>query len=247
MKLSKFGVAAVVLILAMVACNIPSAEQVPLPSDAQTAAALTVQAILTVSVTASSTSTAVAATITPTFSTPMLTVKEQTNCRKGPGEDYEIVFTYLPNKKLTILGRYDPGNFWLVKSDEVSSGQCWLWGQYVEVTGSYWTVPSVTPPPTATGAPPLAPAFEKWNYNCTYNGVNSDLNVTLLWTDRATNETGYRIVRNGELLVELAANSTSYVDVIAVDIGENATYRVDAYNSSGASSTSTITLSCSGS
>lgn len=260
MKISKLGLAVLFLILAMLACNLPSAEQVPSQSDAQTAAALTVQAILTIPVTPSATdepqsiiaitpsptitATAVKATITPTFSTPMLTVKEQTNCRKGPGQDYDIVFTYLPEKKLTILGRYDPGNFWLVKSDESPNGQCWLWGEYVEVTGSYWVVSSVTPPPTATKSPPLAPAFDKWTYNCTYNGVNNDLNVTLIWTDRSDNETGYRIIRDGAQIAELPANSTTYADVIAVDTGKGATYRVDAYNASGTSSTSTVPLKC---
>ncbi len=260
MKHSKQVIAGLTLIAAMLACNLPSAEQVPLPSDAQTAAALTVQAMLTVPVTPSATTepqsiipitpsataTTVKATITPTFSTPMLTVKEQTNCRKGPGQDYEIVFTYMPKTKLTILGRYDPGNFWLVKSPESPGGQCWLWGEYVEVTGSYWVVQSVTPPATATKAPPDAPTFAKWDYNCTYNGVNSDLNVTLQWTDHADNETGYRVIRNGEQLVELPANSSSYADVIALDSGKSVTYRIDAYNATGTSSTSTITLSCNG-
>jgi hypothetical protein len=257
MKISRFGAAAIVLLLAILACNLPAAEQVPPPSGAQTAAALTVQAMLTIPVspsatepqsvipiTPSATATVVTATITPTYSTPMLIVKEQTNCRKGPGEEYEIVFTYLPNKKLTIIGRYDPGNFWLVKSDESPTGQCWLWGQYVDVSGSYWVVPSVTPPPTSTKAPPLAPAYDKWNYFCTYNGINNDLNVTLIWTDRATDEAGYRIIRNGEQLVELPANSTTYTDVIAVDTGKGTTYRVDAYNDAGVSSTSTISLKC---
>src|SRR5512140_3418054 len=99
MKISNFGLAVLFLILAMLACNLPAAEQVPPPSDAQTAAALTVQAMLPVPVTpsateqqsviaitlsATATTTAAGATITPTYSTPMLTVKEQTNCRKGP-------------------------------------------------------------------------------------------------------------------------------------------------------------------
>jgi hypothetical protein len=259
MKISRFGIAIIILLLAMLACNLPAPEQVPPPSDAQTAAALTVQAMLTVPVTPSATeaqsvlpvtpsatATGVKATITPTYSTPMLTVKEQTNCRTGPGQDYKIVFTYLPKKQLVILGRYDPTNFWLVKSPESPGGQCWMWGEYVELTGSYWVVQSVTPPATATAAPPNAPTFAKWDYNCTYNGVNSDLNVTLLWTDHADNETGYRVIRNGEQLVELPANSSSYADVIALDSGKNVTYRIDAYNVTGTSSTSMITLSCSG-
>ena len=262
MKLSKHGLAGILLIAAMLACNLPTREQVYSPSDAQTAAALTVQALLTIpvkpsatepqsliAVTPSPTATvtvtaANTATITPTYSVPMLTIKEQTNCRKGPGQDYEIVFTYLPDKKLTILGRYDPGNFWLVKSAESPTGQCWLWGEYVELAGSYWVAPSVTPPPTSTKAPPNAPGFQKWDYFCTFNGVNNDLNVTLKWTDWADNETGYRVIRDGEQLAELPANSNTYTDIVAVDIGESASYRVDAYNASGTSSTSTISIKC---
>jgi hypothetical protein len=257
MKFLKYSVTAVFLILALFACNLPTAEQLPPPSDAQTAAALTVQALLTVPVTPSATepqsvipvtpsatATTLAATITPTYSTPMLTVKEQTNCRTGPGEAYQIVFTYLPNKKLEILGRYDQGNFWLVKSAESPGGQCWLWGEYVEVTGSYWAVSSVTPPPTATKAPPNAPTYQKWDYFCTYNGVNSDINVTLIWTDHSDNETGYRVIRDGQMLVELPPNSTTYTDKVAVDSGESATYRIDAYNATGTTSTSTISLKC---
>ena len=259
MKFSRHGLAIFTLILAMLACNLPSTEQATPASDAQTAAAMTVQSLLVVTpatltstvsptvipATISATVTPGSkATITPTYSAPILTVKEQTNCRKGPGQDYEIVFTYLPGKRLSILGRYDPGNFWLVKSDESPAGQCWLWGEYVEVVGSYWVVPSVTPPPTSTIAPPQAPAFQKWTYFCSFNGVNSDLNVTLIWTDRADNETGYRIIRDGEQIAELPANTTTYTDVVAVDTGESANYRVDVYNSTGTSSSTTVPLKC---
>jgi len=71
-------------------------------------------------------------TITPSVSvnsTPMLTVREATNCRSGPGTDYEIVFTYTAGTKLEIAGRYEPENFWLVKSAESPTGLCWMWGE----------------------------------------------------------------------------------------------------------------------
>ena len=121
-----------VLISVTLACNMPF-EQVAPPNEIQTAAALTLQVIFTPSA-ASITSTpratttvsplitqtlstvgSPATTITPTYSVPMLTVQESTNCRTGPGEEYEVVSTYLTGKKLEIVGRYDPGNFWLVK------------------------------------------------------------------------------------------------------------------------------------
>jgi len=183
-------------------------------------------------------------TITPTFSTPMLIVIQQTNCREGPGQDYEVVFTYLPRAQLTILGRYETDNYWLVKSDKSPTGSCWLWGEYVEVSGSYWVVPGVTPPPTATPAPPLAPSFQNWDYTCSYNGVNNDLNVILKWSDKSNNEAGFRLYRDGDVLVDLPAGSTTFTDTVAVDSGQGTGYRVEAYNVTGSASTSTITITC---
>src|SRR5918995_3727300 len=155
------------LILAILACNMPF-EQFSPPNDVQTAAALTLQAMLTPSPTLTASTPIITATasprvtrtapsvagsatisITPTYSVPMLTVQESTYCRTGPGEEYEVIFTYLNGKELEIVGRYDPGNFWLVKSNESPNGTCWLWGGFVEVTGSYWAVASITPPPPA--------------------------------------------------------------------------------------------------
>jgi len=130
-----------VLLAAILACNMPF-EQVPPPSQVQTAAALTLQALLTPSITLTAKSTpaithtasprvtatlstnSLTGTITPTYSVPILTVRESTNCRAGPGEDYEVIFTYLKGKELEIAVRYDPGNFWLVKSSDSPTGNC---------------------------------------------------------------------------------------------------------------------------
>lgn len=251
--------ALVSLIASIVSCNLPGREP-PLSVDDQAAtiiaATLTEEArsgtsipiAATSSRTPSPTSTASpnapSATITPTFSIPLLTVIEQTNCRTGPGQDYEVVFTYLPNAKLVILGRYEIENYWLVKSDESPTGSCWLWGEYVEVSGSYWVVPSVTPPPTATLAPPLAPSFQNWDYTCTFNGINNDLDVILEWSDKSNNETGFRVYRDGGLIADLPAGSGSYADTVDVNSGQNTSYRVEAYNVTGSASTSTIAIAC---
>jgi hypothetical protein len=196
------------------------------------------------SLTSTTNPNAATATITPTYSVPMLTVREQTNCRAGPGQDYEVVFTYLPNAKLEIVGNYGIENYWLVKSNESLTGQCWLWGEYVEVSGSYWAVSSVTPPPTSTQPPPNAPTFQSWDYTCTFNGINNDLNVILTWSDKSNNETGYRVFRDGGLVAELPAGSATYADKIAVNSGQGVGYRVEAYNVTGTASTSTISITC---
>jgi hypothetical protein len=170
----------------------------------------------------------------------MLTVRESTNCRTGPGEEYEIVFTYLTGRELEIVGRYDPGNFWLVKSNESPAGTCWLWGEFVDVTGSYWAVASVTPPPTATGAPPSSPIILEWNFSC----EAGTLNFTVTWRDTATDETSYRIFRNGEGIAELPANSTTYTDLYNVDADESVEYYVQAFSPAGTANTSIMRMRC---
>jgi len=257
MKFSKQTLAGMLLIAAMFACNLPGTAPQAIAPDIQTAAALTLQAILTPSLTATveqqsvqtsvvlnKTATATGAptgTITPTYSVPMLTVLEQTNCRTGPGQSYEVIFTYLKGKQLEIVGRYPPEDYWLVKSAESATGTCWLWGEYVEVTGSYWVVASVTPPPTATPSLPIAPAI-KWEFNCDY--AAGQMEVAFTWTDNATNETGYRVLRNDQPIVELPANTTNYKDMYAFDAGEKVNYQIEVYNITGPVRSAVISVTC---
>jgi len=254
----KISFSALVLIAAMMACNTP-VEQVAPPGEIQTSAALTLQVIFTPSATSatvapevtntitplitetSSAAGSPTATITPTYSVPMLTVRESTNCRTGPGENYDVVITYLTGKQLEIIGRYDPANFWLVKSNESPTGTCWLWGQYVEVVGSYWTVASVTPPPTATGAPPRGPGIVKWEFFC--SGGTLSFNVT--WADNAKDETGYRVFRNGEQVAELPPDSTTYTDNVAVSGDQSLEYYIQVYSPTGIANSSVMRMKCS--
>ena len=255
----KVGFSALVLILALLACSLP-VEQFPPPDQIQTAAALTLQSMLTPSVvstpspaaftatsspsvteTASEDSSSTA-TITPTYSVPILTVLESTNCRAGPGEEYEVIATYITGKELEIVGRYDTGNFWLVEASESPTGTCWLWGEFAEITGSYWTVASVTPPATATGAPPDAPIILEWNFFC----EAGMLNFTVTWRDNANNESGYRIFRNGEGIVELPANTTTYTDLYDVSGDQSVEYYIQVFSPSGTANTSIMRMRCGG-
>jgi hypothetical protein len=151
------------------------------------------------------------------------------------------VITYLTGKKLEIVGRYDPGNFWLVKSNESPAGTCWLWGQYTQVAGSYWTVASVTPPPTTTSAPPRGPGIVKWEFFCSTGTLT--FNVT--WADNARDETGYRIFRNGEQLAELPPDSTTYTDNVAVSGDESLEYYIQVYSPTGTANSSVMRMKCS--
>jgi len=240
------------VIFLLTSCNLPSPEQVPPPSDVQTAAALTLQAILTPSITPTvqaallpdtpTSTVGPTGTITPTYSVPMLKVLEQTNCRTGPGQDYEVVYTYLQWKELEIIGAYSQENYWLVKSDDSPGGSCWLWGEYVEVSGSYWVVPSLTPPPTATLPPPNAPSVQKWDFFC--STVSGTMEVTILWTDRASDETGYRVIRDNVVVAELPADASKYTETISLNSGESVTYFIEVYNATGAVRSTPIKLTC---
>jgi len=178
--------------------------------------------------------------MTPTYSVPILTVRESTNCRTGPGEAYEVIFTYLTGKELEIVGRYDPGDFWLVKSNESPTGTCWLWGEFVEVTGSYWAVSSVTPPPTVTARPPRAPGIQEWEFFCS----DGALTFTVIWVDNANNETGYRVFRNGEQLVELPADTITYTDSYDLSADESVEYYLQVYGPSGSANSSIMRMRC---
>ena len=246
------------LVFSISACNLPGGGQpLSVNDQAATIIAATLQAgnengadvpitatasqtqLPLVSATAASTN-GPTATITPTFSTPTLTVIEQTNCREGPGQDYEVVFTYLPNAKLVILGRYETENYWLVKSDYSPTGNCWLWGEFVEVSGSYWVVPSVTPPATSTPKPPQAPSIQNWEFSCNLG----QMTITIDWADRSNNETGYRVLRDVNAIIELPPNSTFFSETIALQAGDSAEYIIQVFNSTDEVNSNPVKLTC---
>ncbi|MBN1453244.1 MAG: SH3 domain-containing protein [Anaerolineales bacterium] len=250
MKTNRIALTGLVSLLLMLsACNFPGTSSEPsLDEQAATIVALTLTAAQTGtpsktpqpanSPTLSITRTP-SPTITPTYSVPLLTINEPTNCRTGPGQSYDILFTFNPGATVEIVGRYPTNNYWTVKVQGLNE-PCWIWGEYSTASGSYWAVPSVTPPATATASPPAAPSIANWEYLCGFGNAT----VNLKWTDRAENESGYRIYRNDEQVTELAPNSNAFSEVIDVEEGEDITYRIETFNSTGAASSSTISFSC---
>lgn len=236
------------LLLVVSACNFPEASSdLSLDEQAATIVAMTLEAqnstptlentplpTFTLAVTKTPTPT-----ITPTYSVPLLTVNEPTNCRTGPGQSYDVLFTLLAGASVEIVGRYPTNNYWTVKVQGLDE-PCWIWGEYSTASGSYWTVPSAMPPATVTASPPGAPSISNWEYTCGFGNAT----ISLEWSDRAENESGYRIYRNDELVADLPPNSNAYSEVIVLEGSETIAYRIEAYNSTGASSSSTISISC---
>jgi hypothetical protein len=220
------------------ACNLPGGNAPQ--ADMMTAAAMTVQAAIAVTPLASPTAESQVANATPTSHVPaMLSVGDVTNCRSGPGRDYERIVQIQPGQQVEIIGVFPP-DYYVVNAQ---AGVCWIAAEFSTPTGNYQTVPTVTAPPTPQGNIPEAPTFPKngWTYFCYGAGL---ADITLTWNDKANNETGYRILRNGEVVVELPANSTNFAETINLASGQSVGYQVQAYNPSGASSSIVATMTC---
>lgn len=219
-------------------CNVPGTA--PSEGNAMTAAALTVDAALsTPGANPLPSPTGLAGTTTPPFSQPMLSVGEATNCRSGPNPSNEKVVQLMPGQQVVILGSLPP-DYWLVNTDQ---GDCWIPVKFATPVGNYLTVPTVTAPPTPNGLAPDAPTFPQnaWSYFC-YGADQAD--ITLSWNDKADNEAGYRILRNGEAVADLPPNSTSFKETIKLASGQSVDYQIQAYNVQGESNSPVAHMTC---
>ena len=177
---------------------------------------------------------------TPTYSQPMIDVGGIVNCRKGPSKNYERVTQLVPNEPVKIVG-FLPPNYWLVST---AAGDCWVTAELATPSVNFSAVPTVTAPATPQGGAPQAPTFPKkdgWTWFCDGAG---NTEVTLNWNDNADRETGYRVYRNGDLIMELPANTTSFNENIVYPGEQGLTYIVEAFNEAGEASGSTAALFC---
>ncbi len=100
----------------------------------------------------------------------------------------------------------------------------------------------VTPMPTPF--PPNTPVWSVYTYTCELIVGGGNMTMNLAWTDRSNNEDGYKVYRDKQVIVTLAPNSTSYVDVAFIAAGKTLSYSVEAFNKDWQASGSTITYGC---
>ena len=106
------------------------------------------------------------------------------------------------------------------------------------------TAPTVTATTISTRIPPNIPVWSVYNYTCKLAPGGGNMTMNLAWTDRSSSEEGYKVYRDGQVIVTLAPNSTSYVDIAYVATGKALSYSVEAFNKDWQVSTSTITYGC---
>ena len=174
----------VLLLSALLACDVTALTPTPDADDiatfiAQTmtaAARQTLPATFTASPTGTSTNTFTphpptpSATITqtapviftPTITVPRISVSVATNCREGPGRAYGIEGALLVGETAEVLAKDPTGNYWFIRNPDPGAEFCWVWGNYATLTGNFSALPVFTPPPTPTPTltPTPTPNFE---------------------------------------------------------------------------------------
>ena len=84
-------------------------------------------------------------------------VSVATNCRTGPGKAYPSVAAVEVGQAVKVVGRSQDGKYWIILNPDNPKRVCWLWGQYVQMTGIAGILPVMTPPPTPTPKPSKTP------------------------------------------------------------------------------------------
>src|SRR5512145_1227036 len=125
---------------------------------------------------------------------PLISVSKDTNCRVGPGKDYDRVGGLMIGETAEIVGRDPTGRYWYIRNPDQSNGYCWLWTEYATVSGNASVLPVYTPPPTPTPAPNFEVEYDEledcvgwWvNFQLTNTGGITFKSISLTVTDQKT-------------------------------------------------------------
>ena len=103
---------------------------------------------------------------------------------------------------------------------------------------------TMTASPNPTPFPPNTPVWVNYTYTCESTAGGSTMTMDLTWSDRSDNEEGYNVYRGEEMIVTLTPDSTHYVDVAFVAMGNTLSYFIEAFTANWRASSSTITYGC---
>ena len=166
-----------VMLVFILACNLPQPAPPVEVVNASTAAALTVAAVINQPQASPIPSATAPASVTPaetftplptlsptlvrtsTSSVPLITVSVDTNCRVGPGIAYDRVGGLLVGETAEVIAKDPTSEYWYIRDSESPTGFCWVWGKYATVIGNTSIIPVFTPPPSPTSAPSFEMKF----------------------------------------------------------------------------------------
>jgi len=162
MRKSSSFAAALAVIASILACNMPTGDEV---TGAATAFAQTqtAQALVPASPTAApgdtaapSPTTAPAATLPPTACSPIVTASLNANVRAGDSTDYEIIGFLATGQSAPLMGRNAADTWWYIV---YGAGHGWIAKSVVNASCLPASVAVVVPPPLPPTATPVPEEF----------------------------------------------------------------------------------------
>lgn len=252
----------VLLTIALAGCNLPSGE----PTRT-----VTPDLALTLTALAASTPTATLATSTPLFtptpgfsptpSVPTVSVSTNTNCRTGPGTEYDLIDGLLVGQTAQVVGKNTSTGYWIIQRLN-GSGTCWLWDEYATVSGNtaglaeYPIPPTPTPTKTPTPTSTFTPTSTPNPPAAITNLIAAKICIPLVapsyqytgsisWQDNSNNEKGFNIYLNGGLFGTVGPNITTYpIPPLPFPAGTPMTMSVEAFNDGGKSAKVDVIIIC---
>ncbi len=216
------------LIVATLACNLPGANsatpETVIAPDIPTATQMVIAAVENTA-TIAPTDTPIPPTETPSIPAE-ITLTKNSNCRMGPSTFYHIVDQISAGKVFAVLGRDADSAWWQIVN--ATGRECWISAENADENTDFSSVEIKQPLPLPN--PPGQ--FFITNQSC-QPGVKKFI-VTMKWSSGGSGETGFRIYRDGEKIVELKATKFTHQDNFA-PINRNISYEIEALNENGAS------------
>lgn len=166
-----------------------------------------------------------------------VTVSQNTNCREGPGQEFNDVGALTPGQTAEVVGKDTVNNYWIIKLPSNPAVTCWLWGQYATVTGDTSQVANV-PTPTKAGpsGAPNAPTLVDAQLKCTnLSGGDYQYKITLKWADNSSNENKFTIYSSAGNVFTTPPNKTSFSFEENLPGGTNLSVSLTAANEKGES------------
>ncbi len=100
---------------------------------------------------------------TPTPQYPTITASQTTNCRPGPGLDYDPpVGSLKKGASAKVVGRNSNNTWYYIENPTRPGSFCWVWNQTTSVDGSTLSLPVLTPPPLPPTRTPTATQELGW-------------------------------------------------------------------------------------
>lgn len=113
------------------------------------------------------------------YSYPTIHSTVNTNCRSGPGMEYEVVGALMPDQKSEVHGISRAGGYWYILNPNGSPKYCWVWMDTTVVEGNTNYLPYIEIPPTPGTTPKISASVS-------VSPVTTACNTTLTFTGTIT-------------------------------------------------------------